>query len=825
MSSNSTEDNTIPQMHRAPAAHIDDVRIEDEMSKAYVDYGMSVIVSRALPDVRDGFKPVHRRIMHAMGEEGLTSGSSHHKSANIVGATMGNFHPHGDSAIYDTLVGMAQPFSMRYPLVDGQGNFGSLDGDSAAAMRYTEARMESFGEEMLRDLHEDTVDWQTNYDDRLEEPSVLPAAVPNLLLNGSTGIAVGMSTKIPPHNLCEIVDALNELIDNPNATVDDLMEHVTGPDFPTGATIVGYGGIEKAYKTGRGKLRVRAKYEVNEDDRQIVITEVPYQKNKSKLVEDIANKVNNDDIEGVRDLRDESDQHGVRIVVELKRDAIPSVVENQLIDEVLEETFGVINLALVDGEPKVLTLKEMLSHYLDHRREVVTRRSQYRLDEAEHHAHILEGRLIAVENADSVVELIRDSDDRADAIERLQVEFDFSEEQATHVVRMQLGSLTSIEAGDIKTEYEETNEKISELKNLLENESVLLATIKDELSEIRSKYGDDRRTNIIADDGSIDREDLIPEENIVVVMTDAGYLKRMTVDTFKTQSRGGKGVIGTNLRDADTVNAVFTASTHDRFLAFTNEGNVYSLKGYEVPEAGRNARGTAAVNIIDLSADERLVALRPESEMATDTPEDTYLVTFTQDGYVKRTSMTEYASIQANGKRALTLNDGDQLVDVAITNGDCDLLMSSQNGKSIRFSEDEVRAVGRTARGVNGIKLAVEDEVIGAAVIPEDANGCGLLTVTEHGYGKRTDFGRYRTQSRYGKGVIDIKTGDRNGMVAQATTVCETDDILIMTTNGQIMRVNAQDISEVGRNTKGVRLMKLADDDSVQSISTIPTED
>jgi DNA gyrase subunit A len=818
----SEQETPTTELHSAPAADIEDVRVENEMSQAYVDYGMSVIAGRALPDVRDGLKPVHRRILHAMDEEGVSAGGSHHKSANIVGATMGNFHPHGDSAIYDTLVGMAQPFSMRYPLVDGQGNFGSLDGDSAAAMRYTEARMDSFGEEMLRDINEDTVDWQSNYDDRLEEPTVLPAAVPNLLVNGSTGIAVGMSTKIPPHNLNEIIDALCELIDRPAATISELMDHVKGPDFPTGATIVGRGGIKSAYTTGRGRVRIRADYRLEPDNDQIIITEIPYQKKKEKLVRDIADKIKEERIDGVRDLRDESDQSGVRIVVELKRDAIIEVVENQLKEEVLEQTFGVINLALVDGQPKVLTLKEMLQHYIDHRVDVVTRRSAYRLQEAQDHAHILEGRLVAVENAEEIVELIRESTNRDAAIENLRVAFSFSEAQATHVVRMQLGSLTSMETEEIETDYEETQVKIERLETILGDDAELMALITDELREMQDTYGDDRRTDIITDDGGVENEDLIPEESITVVMTDAGYLKRMPANTFSAQSRGGKGVIGMDVRDGDTVNSVFTASTHDRFLAFTNHGNVHALKGYQIPDAGRSARGTAAVNILNLSDNEQLVSLLPEANLDHDT-DDSCLVTFTKNGCVKRTTMSAYEQINAGGKRALELAHADELVDAEHTDGTCDIIISTNAGMSIRFSETEVRKTGRVTKGVNGIQLTGDDTVAGATTISAGDTTESLLTITENGYGKRTAYDSYKKQSRYGKGLIDIKTGDRNGAVSQVTTAGLEDDVLLASTDGQIMRLHAEDISEIGRNTKGVNVMDLEDGDTVASFTVFTT--
>src|SRR6056297_3311662 len=589
--------------------NIKHVRIEDEMEQSYIDYAMSVIAGRALPDVRDGLKPVHRRILYAMHEMGVSSNTAHRKSSSIVGETMGDYHPHGDSAIYDTLVRMAEDFSMRYPLVDGQGNFGSMDGDPAAAMRYTEARMAPIAEELLEDIEKDTVDFSSNYDDRLQEPDVMPAKVPNLLLNGSSGIAVGMSTNIPPHNLGELVDATTHLIENPDATVEDLMEHVKGPDFPTGGNIVGRDAIYSAYATGRGRLRVRAEYEVDHDDNTIVVTEIPYQENKARMVERIAEDVNEGKIEGVRDLRDESDRNGVRIVVELKRGANVDVVENQLLEHHLENTFGVINLALVDGQPRVLTLKETLEHYVEHRKEVVRRRSEYDLAEAEDRAHILEGRLTALENVDDVVELIQDSEDRDAAKEALIETYDFSTDQADHIVRMQLGSLTSMEAAEIESEYEDVQANIERLETILENESELLSVIKEELREIKEEYADDRRTSIIEDQGTVTHEDLIAEEEVVVVVTEDDYVKRMPAERFDPQGRGGKGIIGADVKEGDRVSKVFRANTHDYLLCFTNHGQVYRLKTYEIPEMSRTARGKSAINIIDLDDGEEITAV------------------------------------------------------------------------------------------------------------------------------------------------------------------------------------------------------------------------
>ncbi|MFW5905489.1 MAG: DNA gyrase subunit A, partial [archaeon] len=663
----------------ADAARVENVRIEDEMEQSYIDYAMSVIAGRALPDVRDGLKPVHRRILYAMNEMGVTAGSSHRKSSSIVGETMGDYHPHGDSAIYDTLVRMAQDFSMRYPLVDGQGNFGSMDGDPPAAMRYTEARMAPIAEELLEDLEKDTVDFRANYDDRLEEPEVLPAAFPNLLVNGSSGIAVGMSTNIPPHNLGEVIDATIHLIDNPEATVPDLMEYVRGPDFPTGANIVGKNAIHSAYATGRGRLTVRAEYEVEETvsgGSRIVITEIPFQANKARMVERIADDVNEGVIEGVSDLRDESDRDGVRVVIECKRGANVDVVENQLLDHHLESTFGVINLALVDGEPRVLTLKETLEEYVAHRREVVRRRSEYDLREAEDRAHILEGRLKALENVDDIVELIRNSEDRDAAKAGLQDTFEFSQAQAQHIVRMQLGSLTSMEAAEVKDEYEEVQAEIERLETILGNERELLAVIKDELRAIKDEYDDDRRTSIVEDTGSVTREDLIPEEECLVVITEDDYIKRMPADQFDPQHRGGKGIIGADPKDGDRVSKVFRANSHDYLLCFTNFGQVYRLKTYEVPEMSRTARGKSAVNVIDLDDNEEITAV-----VSTDEFTDGECITMvTRQGYVKRTAASAFQNILSTGIIAAKLEDDDALVDVEVTDGTKDLVIATEGG-------------------------------------------------------------------------------------------------------------------------------------------------
>ncbi|SFS06378.1 DNA gyrase subunit A [Halomicrobium zhouii] len=818
------------------AQRVKNVRIEDEMEQSYIDYAMSVIAGRALPDVRDGLKPVHRRILYAMHEMGVTSNTSHRKSSSIVGETMGDYHPHGDGPIYDTLVRMAQPFSMRYPLVDGQGNFGSMDGDPAAAMRYTEARMAPIAEEMLEDIEKDTVDFSANYDDRLTEPDVLPAAVPNLLLNGSSGIAVGMSTNIPPHNLGEIIDATTHLIENPDAAVEDLMQHVKGPDFPTGANIVGKDSIYSAYSTGRGRLRVRAEYEVDREENRIVITEIPFQENKSRMVERIADDVNEGTLEGISDLRDESDRNGVRVVIELKRGANVDVVENRLLESHLESTFGVINLALVDGQPKVLTLKETLQHYVEHRREVVRRRSEYDLAEAEDRAHILEGRLRALDIVDDVVAVIRNSEDRNEAKEALRGEIDpdeldgdhevdpnvtlgFSQAQADHIVRMQLGSLTSMESQEIEEEYEGVQAEIERLETILGSAEELDAVIKDELQAIKEEYDDDRRTSILEAEGEVTHEDLIPEEDNIVVITEDDYIKRMPVENFDPQGRGGKGIIGADPKEGDRVSKVFRANSHDYLLCFTNQGQVYRLKTYEIPEMSRTARGKSAINLIDLDEGEEITAV-----VDTDEFEDEESITMvTRDGYVKRTAAAEFENILSTGIIAAKLEDDDALVDVEVTDGTKDLVIATEDGMTIRFDEDEVRKMGRNARGVRGIDLQ-DDDKVAAMVATDDADDRALFTVTRNGYGKRTLLGEYRAQSRYGMGLIDIKTNERNGPVASAKAVTEDDQLVIMSERGQIMRIRAGEVSQVGRNTMGVTIMELEGDDQVASVTVVPAD-
>jgi len=817
----------VPDTPTDLADRIEDVRVEEEMEQSYIDYAMSVIAGRALPDVRDGLKPVHRRVLYAMHRAGVTSGSGHRKSSSIVGETMGDFHPHGDSAIYDTLVRMAQDFSMRYPLVDGQGNFGSVDGDPPAAMRYTEARMAPIAEEFLADIDKETVDFEPNYDDRLEEPTVLPAKVPGLLVNGSSGIAVGMSTNVPPHNLGEVVEAAIHVIENPDCDVMDLVHHpespgpIKGPDFPTGATIVGRDPIYSAYETGRGRIRVRADYDIEERDRggdRIVVNEIPFQANKSRMVEKIADFVNEGEIEGISDLRDESDRDGIRVVIDLKRGANTDVVENQLLERVFERTFGVINLALVDGQPEVLDLKETLAHYIDHRKEVVRRRSEHELQEAEDRAHILEGRLRALENVDDVVEAIRNAADRDAAKAALEAGFAFSEAQAEHIVRMQLGSLTAMEADEIEAEYADVTDRIERLEAILADESELLAVIEDELREMKAEYGDERRTTIEEGSGTRRREDLIPEEDVVVVVTEDDYIKRTPLSEFRAQNRGGKGIIGADPKEGDRVSTVFQANTHDYLLCFTNHGQVYRLKVYDVPEMGRTARGTSAVNVLDLADGEEI-----ESVVATDDLDaGAYLTTVTRQGYVKRTPVSAFENILSTGIIATKLEDGDELVDVVMTDGNQDLVIATREGMSIRFSETEVRSMGRNARGVHGISLEGDDGVVGVAAVGPDSEW--TLTVTKNGYGKRTEIDAYRVQSRNGKGLIDIKTDDRNGPVCSIETVCRGDHLLGMTESGQIMRTPVEDVSVVGRNTLGVIVMRVEEGDRMANVDVVPAE-
>jgi DNA gyrase subunit A len=817
----STEDSTTERgvYPEVEASNVDNVRVEDEMEQSYIDYAMSVIAGRALPDVRDGLKPVHRRILYSMEYEDITSSSGHRKSSSVVGTAMGNWHPHGDKSIYDALVRMAQDFSMRYPLVDGQGNFGSLDGDPPAAMRYTEARMAPLAEEMLADIDKDTVGWQSSYDDRVNEPKVLPAGFPNLLVNGSSGIAVGMSTNIPPHNLGEVIDAAVELIDNPDATVPDLMEHVKGPDFPTGGKVVGRNAIAEAYETGRGKLTVRGVTERDDEEGRLIITEMPYQVDKADLIEKIADLVGDGTVEGVRDIRDESDRDGVRVVIELKRGASPELVRNRLFEHTrLEKTFGVINLALVDGQPRVLSLREMLREYLDHRREVVRRRSAHELDEAEERAHVLEGRLVAIDNAEEVVDLIREADDRSDAKTDLQDEYGMSERQAEHVVRMQLGSLTSLERDDVEEEHAELEGRIERLEEILGDEDVLMDVVKDELLEVKERYADERRTRIEEGGDEVTREDLIPEKRVLVVMTKDGYAKRMELSEFDAQKRGGKGIIGVDLKADDELASAFVADNHDFLLCFTNHGNAYWIKTYEVPEAGRTARGRSVVNLIDLDEDERVTATVPVDSFE----EDRCFVMVTRGGYVKRVCASEFSNPRSTGIIATSLEDGDELVGVELSDGDGCVVVGTQNGMTICFNEEDARQMGRSARGVRAVELEEGDGVADVTTVDGPKGEGHLFTVTSDGYAKRTPLGEYRCQGRAGKGLVDVKTDERRVALDR---VDGGEQVVVTSKDGQVMRTRVDEVSEIGRNTQGVIIMRLEGGDEVADVATFDVDE
>lgn len=821
--------NVEKELHTAQADEIEDIKIEDEMEQSYIDYAMSVIIGRSIPDVRDGLKPVQRRILYTMESQlGVTSSSSHVKSANVVGKTMGEYHPHGDSAIYDALARMAQDFSLRYPLIDGQGNFGSVDGDPPAAMRYTESRLAPMGEELLENIDDDTVDYSPNYDDRLQEPDVLPAKFPNILANGSSGIAVGLSTKIPSHNLNELVDATTYFIENPECSIDELMEHMPGPDFPMGGKIVGREGINNAYKTGRGRLTVQASYEIEHNDAgndRITITGVPPEMKKQKMVEKTAELVRDEAIEGVRDIRDESNRDdGIQVVIELKKNAITEVVENQLVDKVIEETYGIINLAIVDGEPRLLSLKETLEEWLSHREEVIRRRSEDELEEREARAHILEGRKKALANVDDVVEIIQGSEDRGTAKDALTDAYDFSPKQADHIVRMQLGSLTSMESQEIEEEYEKIQSRIERLEEILNNKSELLDVIKEELQEVREEYGDERRTEIVNETASVSREDLIPEQDIFITLSNEGYLKRMTASSFKTQNRGGKGVIGTSLKQNDTTKDIIHASTHEDIFFLTSHGEVYDLKGYQLPEYGRNARGEPDVSIFDkLEDDEHITTMIPTGHANKD---EDFLVLVTRNGLIKKTQLSEFKNILRTGIRAIGIDD-DEVVKGMVASGEEDIVIGTNDGRAIRFSLSDVRSTGRSSRGVGAVELDDDQHVSGAFLTSraeeyvESKNEKSMFTITENGYGKRSPLSAYRNQSRYGKGIIDIKTTERNGDSTDIVGVRPNEEIAVLTKDGNIIRMESDSISEVGRNTKGVKVVELDEKDNVASATVI----
>lgn len=798
------------------------IDIETEMRKSYMLYSMSVIVGRALPDVRDGLKPIHRRILYAMHGLGLTADKPYRKSATVVGEVMGNYHPHGDAAIYDALVRMAQDFSMRNTLVDGHGNFGSVDGDPPAAMRYTETRMARLAAHMLADIEKDTVEFVPNFDGSKKEPDVLPSRFPQLLVNGSSGIAVGMATNIPPHNLVETINGTIELIDNPDATIDDLMEHVEGPDFPTGGLILGTQGIREAYHTGRGsiKVRARAKIEPMSGGRhRIVVTEIPYQVNKARMIERIAELARDKSIEGITDLRDESDREGLRIVMELRRDANPNVVLNQLYKRTtMETTFGAIMLVLVDNEPRVLNLKEMLHYYIEHQKDVVTRRTQHDLSKAEDRAHILEGLRIALDHIDEIISLIRSSRTREIAREGLMAKFGLSESQAQAILEMRLQSLTGLEREKIDQEYEEVCKLIDDLRKILGSEELLLGVIKDELIEIRDKFGDPRRSEITMDFSELEIEDLIAAEDVVVNMSNQGYIKRLPVNAYKAQRRGGKGVTGMATREEDFVENLFVTNTHDTILFFTNMGKVYSLRGYEIPEAQRHARGTAVVNLIELDPGESVSAVMPVSEFE----EDVYVFMATRQGTVKKTSLSAFANIRKSGIIAISLAPDDELIAVRMTTGHEEILLVTRRGMSIRFHEDEVRAMGRTAAGVRGINLDPGDDVVGMDIARDNAD---VLIVTSAGYGKRTPVVEYRPQKRAGKGLKACRLTDKTGEIAGVKLVRQENEMMLTTMAGYVIRFQISDVPKMGRLTQGVKVMSLEEEDEVISIARVSSRD
>ena len=796
--------------------------IDKEMRTAYIDYAMSVIVSRALPDARDGLKPVHRRILYSMHEDGITADKPYRKCANTVGSVLGRYHPHGDSSVYDAMVRLAQDFTMRYPLVDGHGNFGSVDGDSPAAMRYTEARMSKISELMLTDIEKNTVDFMPNYDDRLQEPTVLPARIPALLVNGSSGIAVGMATNIPPHNLTEVIDGIIKVIDNPDVTIDELMEIIKGPDFPTGATILGKDGIKETYTTGKGKITMRAEAEIEEmsgNRERIIVTSLPYQVNKAKLVKTIADLSKEKKIDGIAEVRDESDRkEKTRIVIELKRDSRPQVILNQLYKHTqMQETFGAIMLALVNGEPKILTLRDCLDVFIDHRKTVILRRSKFDLDKALARAHILEGLKVALDNIDEVINIIRSSYDNPK--ERLMERFGLSDIQAQAILDMRLKTLSGLQREKIEEEYNELMKLIAYLKEVLSSETLVYKIIKDELIEVKEKYGDERLTKILPAVGEFVEEDLIKEEQCVITLTHFGYIKRMPVDTYKSQKRGGKGITATATREEDFVKQIFTASTHDVILFFTNKGKLYTLRGFEVPEAGRTAKGTAIVNLLRLDSGEKVSAVIPIQNFA----DGKYLLMATKNGLIKKTALTEYNSGKKTGLQSITLKEDDELIAVRLTDGEDNVVLVTREGMCITFDEKDVRPIGRTAQGVIGIRLNDGDEVIGMESVIAGGKAT-LLAITENGFGKRTELDEYRVQIRGGKGVITYKITPKTGKLVGVRIATEEDDVMLITDSGTIIRISVKDISVLGRSTQGVTLMRTNDGSKVVSIETIEPE-
>lgn len=797
--------------------------LEDEMKSSYIDYAMSVIISRALPDVRDGLKPVHRRVLFGMHELGLPYNRPYKKSARIVGEVLGKYHPHGDSAVYDTMVRMAQEWSLRYTLVDGQGNFGSVDGDSPAAMRYTEARLARIADEMLRDLDKNTVDFVSNFDESLQEPTVMPSYLPNLLINGASGIAVGMATNIPSHNISEVIDGCVALIENPKATSADLMKIIKAPDFPTGGIIYGYEGVKDAYLTGRGRVVIRAKANIEtlKNDREnIVITEIPYQVNKAAMIEKIADLVREGKINDISNIRDESDRDGLRVVIELKRDAQPAVILNQLFKHTqMQVTFGVIMLALVNGAPKVLTLQEIIKHFLDHRMDVLIRRTKFELEAAEKRAHILEGYIIALDNIDEVIETIKKSKDVETAKNNLMRKFKLSEIQAKAILDMRLQRLTGLERKKIEDEYKETIKLIEKLRGILENERTRKKIIKDELLALKEKYGDERRTEIIKDYKEFSLEDIIAEEDVVVTISHGGFIKRFPVSGYRRQGRGGKGVTGAGTKEDDFIEHMFVASTHQYILFFTDKGRCYWLKVHEVPEGGRTAKGRSIVNLLDKDKDDNITAFVAVKEFR----EDQFLIMATEKGTIKKTVLSAYGNVRKGGINAINLVPGDKLIEVKMTDGKNDIVIGTRNGFAIRFNEKDVRDMGRTATGVRGVRLGKGDQVVGLLVIRNDQTT--VLVVTEKGYGKRSDINDYRITKRGGKGVITVKTTDKVGKMIAMMEVVDRDELVIISTQGMVIRQSVKDLRVMGRNTQGVRVIRLNEGDSIADIARVVPED
>lgn len=789
--------------------NIKNIKVEKEMEKSYLDYAMSVIVSRALPDVRDGLKPVHRRILYSMDELGIRSDKPYRKSARVVGDVLGKYHPHSDIAVYDAMVRFAQDFSMRYTLVDGHGNFGSVDGDGAAAMRYTEVRMEKLSEEMLRDIEKDTVDFMPNFDESLKEPRVLPSRFPNLLVNGSSGIAVGMATNLPPHNLTEVIDAIVYFMENPECTNKDLNKIVKGPDFPTGATIMGKSGIKDAYETGRGLITLRAKAEIETTSRgksQIVVREIPYQVNKAKLIQKIAELVRDKVIDGITDIRDESDRHGMRIVIELRKDATPKVVLNLLYKKTqMQTTFGVINLALVDGEPKTLSLKELIYYYLDHQKDIITRRTRYDLKKAEDRAHIVEGLIKALDNIDEILNTIRASKDESTARENLISKFEFTEVQANAILQMQFRRLTGLEREKLVTEFEDLIKKIERFKQILSSERLLLNIIKDELLEIKEKYGDERKTDIVLNEGDIDIENLIADESVVITISDKGYIKRVNENTYKLQRRGGKGIKAMNTSSSDLVSDLYTLTTHDYVYFFTTKGKVYSLRAFDIPESSRTAKGTAIVNLLSIDGDEKISQILPIKK----NEDRDYIVMITKNGIIKKSNLSDYENIRNNGLKAINLDEDDSLISVILANDNEEIITTTNNGLILRTKLNSIRSLGRSARGVKLINLSKEDSVVNSSIVRRDQY---ILTITEKGYGKLTDLNEFKAQNRGGKGVKGHKITPKTGKIVTSLIVNKENEILLINSSGVIIRIETKSIAETSRNASGVKLMNLEDE-------------